>query len=112
QSSNHTNLQIPEAEKNPRHYQLSDVLLFTQGDKESLNAILESFIMSAKLNLNEFERALQNKRFDKTALIAHKMLPMLRQLKMESCIGYLEKAENPDESSYHEITENFTKFKV
>jgi len=111
-NSMRVNIIASEIENNLRPYQLDDVLLFTQGDQESLNAILESFIMSSKLNLVEFERALHNKQFDDMVLIAHKMLPMLKQLKIESCIDYIEKAEKFDDNSKNEITENFTKFKV
>lgn len=93
-------------------YNLGDVLLFTQGDKESLKAVLESFIVSTNLNLIEFENALQNKDDESIKAIAHKMLPMFRQLKIECCIDFLEKAENLDESIFSEITNGFSKFKI
>lgn len=93
-------------------YKLDDVLLFTQGDKESLKAILESFIVSTNLNLIEFEKAMKNKDYESMKAIAHKMLPMFKQLKIESCIDFLEKTENLDESIFSEITDDFSKFKI
>nr|MBA3986984.1 response regulator [Flavobacteriales bacterium] len=92
--------QTPLTTKDNGHYNLQDLLLFTQGDANSLDAILETFINSTYLSIQEMEDALHNNDLKKISGLAHKMLPMFRQLKIYSCIPHLEKLENLSEGDF------------
>lgn len=77
-------------------YTLEEIFLFTGEDQESLDTILNVFIESTQMNLQEIELALENDDHEKIAQIAHRMLPMFKQLKAKDIIPQLEKLENKD----------------
>lgn len=74
-------------------YDLEDISLFTQDDTASLNAILKTFIENTLLNLREIEDFAKQGDSEKMAFTAHRMLPMFRQLKIQTCIPLLEQLE-------------------
>ena len=65
-------------------YSLTSLSQFTHNDPDSLNTILETFIESAKENCAALQQAAQEKDADMVAQIAHKMIPMLRQMEVFS----------------------------
>lgn len=71
-------------------YTLREIKTFSGNDREALNAILESFIQSNSANSQALETAYEQKDFEKVAAVAHKMLPMFRQLKTRELIPQLE----------------------
>ena len=77
-------------------YTLEEIFLFTGEDQESLDTILNVFIESTQMNLKEIEQALETNDHEKIAQIAHRMLPMFKQLKAKEIIPQLEKLENKD----------------
>lgn len=83
-------------EKNPGNYSLSEIELFTGGDSEALEVILTSFIASTKLNLKELEKAYAEGNQFQLEKVAHKMLPMFRQLKAVKIIKQLEILQSGD----------------
>lgn len=74
-------------------YDLTTLKQFTQDDEESLKSILESLIENTRLNLTILSEAKENSNWDKVAFIAHKMLPMLRQIKVREITVSLAKLE-------------------
>ncbi|WP_116786976.1 hybrid sensor histidine kinase/response regulator [Flavobacterium psychrotrophum] len=66
-----------------RLYDLQSLSQFTQNDPESLRIIIETFTESAVENCEELLQAARDNDDDRLARIAHKMIPMLRQ--MEVC---------------------------
>lgn len=77
-------------------YTLEEIFLFTGEDQESLDTILNVFIESTQMNLQEIEQALEKDDHEKIAQIAHRMLPMFKQLKAKDIIPQLQKLENKD----------------
>lgn len=71
-------------------YTLSEIKSFAGEDREALNAILIAFIESTKANLQALEYAFQKEEYEKVSAVAHKMLPMFRQLKTHQLVGHLE----------------------
>ncbi|WP_162984884.1 hybrid sensor histidine kinase/response regulator [Mesonia aquimarina] len=78
-------------------FQLEDLKVFTDNDEGSLKAILDSFIESTRINLEALQQAMSEKNSSQIAFIAHKMLPMLRQLKARQVIEDLSKLEQQHE---------------
>lgn len=84
-------------------YDLHDLKQFTVGDQESLKAILASLIENTHDNIAALQEAKQANDAEKIAFVAHKMLPMLRQIKAEQIVEPLEKLERQKE---HNVTQS------
>ena len=78
------------------HYTLDEILLFAGEDQDALNTILTAFINSTTINLQEIRTAMDQKDSEKAANIAHRMLPMFKQLKTKKIIRKLERMEEKD----------------
>src|SRR5699024_255737 len=76
-------------------FDLTAVKSFIGDDQDSLNTIIESFITDLKKNIKRFEELKTDNSADleKVTYLAHKMLPMTRQIKAEALIPPLEKLE-------------------
>lgn len=81
-------------------YQLTALYELLDGDKEAIKNILQVFLENATADLSEMKFAFENEDFGKVSQLAHKLLPMYRQLQIESQIPYLEKLER----HIHELT--------
>lgn len=77
-------------------YSLEEIALFTGEDQRALDTILKVFIESTTTNLSEIEEAADKGDFDKIANIAHRMLPMFKQLKACDIIPGLESMERKE----------------
>ncbi|HEA31278.1 MAG TPA: response regulator [Leeuwenhoekiella sp.] len=77
-------------------YTLEDLKLFADQDPDSLQSILNVFVESTTDSLHDLNAALESKKCDEINKIAHKMLPMFRQLHAVEIITILEKLESPE----------------
>ncbi len=77
-------------------YSLKDLMLFAQGDSESLYAILDTFYESTVVNVKQLKTAVNEKDIAVIKKLAHKILPMFKQIKAKEVIPILEKLEHPD----------------
>ncbi|MHA7056611.1 hybrid sensor histidine kinase/response regulator [Aquimarina sp. M1] len=84
---------IPEQEKNA-NYSLGDLMLFAQGDSDSLYAILETFCNSTTDHIKELKHAIDKQDVTQIKRLAHKMLPMFKQLKAKEIIPVLDTLEH------------------
>jgi len=80
-------------------YSLNDLMLFAHGDSDSLYAILDTFYDSTIDNVNDLKISLEEKDSIRIKQIAHKMLPMFKQIKAKDVIPILEKLEH--QNKYH-----------
>ena len=78
-------------------YSLNDLMLFAHGDSDSLYAILDTFYESTVENVGELKKRLQKKDVLHIKKVAHKMLPMFKQIKAKEVVPILEKLEHPDQ---------------
>lgn len=89
-----TNSEIHIAkEKNSEEFSLDEILLFAGNDKEALNNILKVFIEASRINILEIKEANTDKNTVKIASIAHKMLPMYKQLNTRNIVQNLQQLE-------------------
>ena len=77
-------------------YTLEDLKLFADQDPDSLQSILNVFVESTADSLYDLNTALAHRSCEDINKIAHKMLPMFRQLHAIEIITILEKLESPD----------------
>lgn len=73
-----------------KKYSLSEIKTFAGEDQEALNAILTAFVQSTENNLSSLEQAFEKQDHEKVAAVAHKMLPMFRQLGTKELVSRLE----------------------
>lgn len=88
-------------------YTLKNILLFADNDREAAKKILESFCTETQKNLELLQEYIKAGQTDSIAKIAHKMLPLFRQLEAEAIIRPLEKLERSGQNalSATEITD-------
>jgi len=70
---------------NPR-YSLSEISQFAGDDPIALNTILNAFIDSTKLNLEEILKEAEVANWERVAQISHRMLPMFKQLHADEIV--------------------------
>ncbi len=83
-------------------FSLEEILLFAGDDKNALNTILKVFIEASRNNLLEITEATKYKNTSKIAAIAHKMLPMYKQLNTRNIVLQLEKLEKEEPNYFEE----------
>lgn len=86
-----------------KEYDLSEIKTFAGEDQEALNAILIAFIESTENNITALRMAFQKSDFSRVSAVAHKMLPMFRQLGTRPIISELEKLERNDPEKCRKI---------
>ena len=86
------------------HFDLTELNELLDNDQEALKQILTSFIENAREDLEKIRFAIQEDNVEHIKNIAHKMLPMFRQLKMEPTVHRLQILErNADELSIDKL---------
>lgn len=77
-------------------YSLDEIFLFAGEDQMALDTILNAFIQSTRLNLEEIKKAEIQGDHERIAQIAHRMLPMFKQLKINEIVPRLEQLEKKE----------------
>lgn len=77
-----------------KNYTLTEIRNFAGEDPEAMDAILTAFIESTRSNLVLLQMAHQKGQKEKVSAVAHKMLPMFRQLQVPHLIQKLVILEN------------------
>ena len=83
-------------------YTLKNILQFTDNDPEALQKILQSFVTSTAEHLRLLEAARGRKDIQEVSRIAHKMLPLFRQLEAAEavkCLQQLQQLEHPEKEN-------------
>lgn len=83
-------------------YSLQEISLFAGDDQVAMDTILTAFIDSTRLNLKEINSAASNDNWDWTAQIAHRMLPMFKQLKVKEIVPKLQLLEEKEFEGFKE----------
>lgn len=85
---------LPSLEES--EYSLDEIFLFAGEDQMALDTILNAFIQSTRLNLEEIKKAEKLGDRERVAQIAHRMLPMFKQLKIKEIVPRLEQLEKKE----------------
>ncbi len=91
----HQNMAVDDTIR--EEYSLNDLMLFAHGDSDSLYAILDTFYESTVDNVKDLKEKVEKKDIHQIKSIAHKMLPMFKQIKAKEIIPILEQLEHPDQ---------------
>ncbi len=91
--NDNVHLEIGNIPKKKRNYNLKRVKQFVLNDSGSLRKVLISFIQTNKENMVLFRQYLDKQDYDSLSGLAHKMLPMFRQLEVSCVIEPLSKIE-------------------
>lgn len=76
-------------ESTEKLYDLSSLNQFTQNDKTALNNIIKVFIKSSTENMEALNTAAQNNDWDAVAQLAHRLIPMLKQMEAYAIVDRL-----------------------
>ncbi|MDX1719548.1 MAG: ATP-binding protein, partial [Salegentibacter mishustinae] len=75
------------------HYDLQDIYDFSAGDQEAVQTILEAFIESSRSQIELIAIARKNNDEKEVSRLAHKMVPMLKQINAKHLARQLERLE-------------------
>ncbi|WP_052958717.1 hybrid sensor histidine kinase/response regulator [Maribacter thermophilus] len=90
-------------------YNLSQIKLFLGDDEQAINELLHTFYTDTKENKEHLEKSVQTKNIKELNRVAHKMLPMFRQMAIESCVPILVEFElaTLENTSWSQIKSDF-----
>lgn len=92
-------VQVAEARKDEKLFDLTSLNKFTQNDPVSLKLIVDTFITSVSENTEALRQATCEMNLKRMSEIAHKMIPMLKQMEVYTISDLLEPIE--DQSLEH-----------
>lgn len=85
---------VKEASKSEvQEYTLRNIMQFADNDEELVKQFVASFLQDTDANCEKLSRALDVKDIALCGSVAHKMLPMFRQLEVQSVVPLLEQIE-------------------
>lgn len=105
-----TNLPTTQTSNKNAPYSLDMIMVFADNDKDAANQIIGSFISDCKTNFQLLAKHLESHDTEQIAKLAHKMLPMFKQLAINDVIPsllFLEKM--PLDTEENKIRENIEK---
>ncbi len=91
------------------NYDLTEIYEFSGKDEDAMNTIIQAFLEGAVSSIQELEEAYKENDVDKYGKIAHRMLPMLRQMKATTITPTLlkmEKREKVSKKEFAKLKEN------
>ncbi|MGX1928429.1 ATP-binding response regulator [Flagellimonas sp. 2504JD4-2] len=98
---NESEKSFDSTERDTNKFQTKSTTLFSTeilssflDNNESVCEVLDIFLSNTDKNLLLLSKAIKKKNYRKIRAISHKMLPMFRQLKIESAVGFLEGFEH------------------
>ncbi|WP_446051618.1 ATP-binding response regulator [Zobellia laminariae] len=84
-------IKIPEQE--PKLYNLDIIHSFLGKNEDAIQDVLGTFLSDTETNMKLLEETVTAKDYQQVNHVAHRMLPMFRQLKVENCVTILERME-------------------
>lgn len=93
----------PARQESRKYYTLEEIRNFAGEDPQAMDAILTAFIESTRSNLNALQLAFQKGQKKEVSAVAHKMLPMFRQLQVPHLIEQLVILENANGEEIREV---------
>ncbi|MGS0525368.1 ATP-binding protein [Zobellia nedashkovskayae] len=84
-------VKIPEQE--PKLYNLDIIHSFLGRNEDAIQDVLGTFLSDTETNMKLLEETVTAKDYQQVNHVAHRMLPMFRQLKVENCVTILERME-------------------
>ena len=83
-------------------FDLSMIMVFADNDKDAANQIIQSFVSDCVQNFQHLEEHVQQHEMEQVKKLAHKMLPMFKQLSINQVIPLLLSLERMDPEQVEE----------
>jgi len=80
-------------DKVSKSYSLGIIHSFLGGNKDAIYEVLQTFLMDTQTNMQLLEKGITTIDYNQINQIAHRMLPMFRQLKVETVVPTLDRFE-------------------
>ncbi|WBL25377.1 hybrid sensor histidine kinase/response regulator [Zunongwangia sp. HGR-M22] len=93
-------------------YNLEDIYMFSGEDKEAMLVIIKAFIESSEESIEKLKHHNKEQNLEAIGQIAHKMLPMIRQMKVLHLITILEKLERKQETTVAEVNQLINQLEI
>ncbi len=107
--------EIPAKEVNAstEMYSLKIIHSFLGDNSEAVSEVLETFVADTELNMRLLSETIATREYAQINHVAHRMLPMFRQLSVTSCIPILEELELtvPENKTPHQLDSDFVVLK-
>jgi CheY-like chemotaxis protein len=84
---------IQGEEKESHVYSLNIIHSFLGTNEDAIQEVLQTFLMDTKVNMGLLEEGMLSEDYAQINQVAHRMLPMFRQLKVDSVVPILELLE-------------------
>ena len=91
-------------EKAPKMYSLDIIHSFLGTNEDAIYEVLQTFLRDTQTNMALLEETAGTNDYAQVNHVAHRMLPMFRQLKVVECVAILEKMEVASPTSMNENT--------
>ena len=106
----------PETQDNidePESYNLEIIHSFLGKNEDAINDVLQTFLRDTRTNMELLEKTMATPDYDQMNHVAHRMLPMFRQLKATDSVPTLEIMETARENTLEaeHLTELYVKLK-
>ena len=97
--------------KSANMYSLDTISSFLGENEEAINDVLKTFVSETLTNLTQLKTGVEGLNYKDINSVSHRMLPMFRQLDVQSVVPHLEFLETltPKEASTKEIQNHFVK---
>ncbi|MEM6892580.1 MAG: ATP-binding protein [Bacteroidota bacterium] len=88
-----------------------DAIIGFVGDGEALTHVLVTFLQDTEKHMKHLDEGIRNENLETVKKVAHKMLPMFRQLQVTSCISILEGFEQGEITNWDRVKRDFERLK-
>jgi signal transduction histidine kinase/DNA-binding response OmpR family regulator len=80
-------------EERPQSYSLDIIHSFLGENEDAIAGVLHTFLRDTHANMGLLEETIKAQDYAQINHVTHRMLPMFRQLRVESCVPFLERLE-------------------
>ena len=95
-------------------YSLDIIHSFLGDNEDAIAEVLLTFLRDTKVNMKLLSEGVFEKDYNQINQVAHRMLPMFRQLKVKECISILEEFEltTPERTDHETVEEKLQLLKI
>lgn len=104
----------PETREKSKLYSLEIIHSFLGKNEDAIYEVLQTFLSDTRTNMKLLNETVQARDYNQVNHVAHRMLPMFRQLKTGDCVSLLEKMElaTPETMDKTELSEAMEQLKA
>ncbi|WP_299530951.1 ATP-binding protein [Ulvibacterium sp.] len=93
------NTKNPSEKEKTENYSLATIHSFLGKNEGAIFEVLQTFLNDTRINMGLLDETIKERDYTRLNHVAHRMLPMFRQLKVDKCVSLLEKFEMATQDS-------------